>query len=66
MYVVCKEHLTVAIDDFVDVYEQPPDLHELERISFTEWDTPSTCDYCDIKPVYLVVWQKKIDSGELK
>lgn len=55
MYTVCTEHLTEAIDEFVDTFEQPPDIYELDRISFTKWDAPSTCDFCDKKPVYLVV-----------
>ncbi|SET01259.1 CxxH/CxxC protein, BA_5709 family [Natronincola peptidivorans] len=55
MYVVCNEHLDNAIDDFVDVYEQPPDLYELGSVTFTEWDVPKTCDFCDHFPRYLVV-----------
>jgi len=55
MYVVCNEHLTEAIDDFVDVYEQPPDIYELDSVSFTDWITPSRCDKCDKLPKYLVV-----------
>ncbi|SDL13704.1 CxxH/CxxC protein [Natronincola ferrireducens] len=55
MYVVCNEHLDVAIDEFVDVYEQPPDLYELEAVSFTDWMTPKTCDFCDHLPKYLIV-----------
>ena len=27
MYVVCPEHLDQAIDEFVEVYEMPPDLY---------------------------------------
>lgn len=55
MYVTCNKHLEQAIDDFVQVYEQPPDLYELEKVSFTEWITPKTCDYCDHIPIYLIV-----------
>ncbi|WZL73076.1 CxxH/CxxC protein [Clostridiaceae bacterium 35-E11] len=55
MYVVCAEHLTEAIDEFVEVYEQPPDLYELDKVTFTDWTSPHTCDFCDIPPKYLVV-----------
>jgi len=55
MYVTCNKHLEEGIEDFVEVYEQPPDLYELEKVSFTEWVAPKTCDYCDRIPKYLVV-----------
>ena len=55
MYVVCDEHLSDAIDDFVEVYEQPPDLYELEKVSFTDWISPHKCDFCVRTPKYLVV-----------
>lgn len=55
MYVVCEEHLPNGIDDFVEVYEQPPDIYELDKVSFTEWTSPNNCDFCDKDPKYLVV-----------
>ncbi|WP_353893250.1 CxxH/CxxC protein [Proteinivorax hydrogeniformans] len=55
MYVVCKDHLYEAIDDFVDVYEMPPDLYRLGEVTFTDWAQPSYCDMCSNPPVYLVV-----------
>jgi len=55
MYVVCPEHLSEAIDDFVEVYEQPPDLYELDKVSFTDWTSPHVCDFCELSPKYLVV-----------
>ncbi|WP_084489645.1 CxxH/CxxC protein [Clostridiisalibacter paucivorans] len=55
MYVVCNEHLNQAIDEFLEIYEQPPDVYELGKISFTDWSSPSTCDFCDVPPKYLVV-----------
>lgn len=55
MYVVCNKHLEDAIDEFVDVYEQPPDLYQLDQLSFTDWMTPKCCDYCSDAPKYLVV-----------
>ena len=55
MYVTCNKHLEEGIEDFVEVYEQPPDLYELDKVKFTEWVAPKTCDYCDRVPKYLVV-----------
>ncbi len=55
MYVVCVEHIDQAIDDFVEVYESPPDIYLLEELSFTAWTAPATCDLCQRKPIYLVV-----------
>lgn len=55
MFVVCNEHLNEAIDEFVDVYEQPPDVYELAKVSFTDWTSPNTCDKCDHVPRFLVV-----------
>ena len=55
MYVVCNKHLEEAIENFVDVYEQPPDLYKLEKVSFTDWMTPKCCDFCDKNPSYLIV-----------
>lgn len=55
MYVVCTEHLEQAIDEFVDVYETPPDLYELEAVSLTDWSAPTHCTFCERPPKYLVV-----------
>lgn len=55
MYVVCSKHLEEAIDEFIEVYEQPPDLYELETITFTEWTAPTCCHFCDTIPKYLIV-----------
>lgn len=55
MYVVCGEHLGQAIDEFVDVYEEPPDLCLLESVRFTAWTAPQHCDFCVRPPLYLVV-----------
>jgi len=55
MYIVCGEHLDRAIDDFVEVYETSPDLYLLEKVKFTDWNSPKTCDFCEHIPTYLVV-----------
>ncbi|GFN37149.1 CxxH/CxxC protein [Tepidimicrobium xylanilyticum] len=55
MYVVCNEHLENAIDDFIEIYEQPPDIYELEKVTFTDWASPRNCNYCGNLPKYLVV-----------
>lgn len=55
MYTVCEEHLERALDEFVEIYEACPDVHILEKITFTEWEAPSCCDFCSQKPIFLVV-----------
>jgi CxxH/CxxC protein (TIGR04129 family) len=55
VYVVCSKHLEEAIDEFVEIYEMPPDIYRLGEVSFTDWTAPSTCDFCDAPPKYLVV-----------
>ncbi|AFS79819.1 CxxH/CxxC protein, BA_5709 family [Gottschalkia acidurici 9a] len=55
MYVVCNEHLEDALDEFVDDYEQSPDIYELDKVSFTDWSSPHKCDYCNDPPRFLVV-----------
>ena len=55
MYVVCEEHLEDAIDEFVDQFEDAPDIHLLKDITFTQWTAPHACHYCSLTPKYLVV-----------
>ncbi len=44
MYVVCKEHLELAIDRFVDEYEEAPDIIDLQQTAFTAWTPPERCE----------------------
>ncbi|MFD2615299.1 CxxH/CxxC protein [Paenibacillus gansuensis] len=55
MYVVCKDHLELAIDKFVDEYEDAPDLVDLECTHFNHWDPPAHCEQCAQKGKFLVV-----------
>jgi len=55
LYVVCEEHLERALDEFVEIYEACPDVHILEKVSFTDWEAPCSCDFCSKSPQYLVV-----------
>ncbi|QHW32231.1 CxxH/CxxC protein [Paenibacillus rhizovicinus] len=57
MYCVCKEHVELAIDKFVDEYEDAPDIVDLMKTKFTEWEAPATCELgqCDHIAEYLVV-----------
>jgi len=55
MYCVCKEHVELAIDKFVDEYEDAPDIVDLNTTAFTEWTAPESCDLCGRKAEYLVV-----------
>ena len=55
MYVVCMEHIEDAIDEFVVEYEQSPDIHALDKVSFTDWTSPEKCEFCDKNHRFLVV-----------
>lgn len=55
MYVCCKEHLELAIDEFVNEFEDAPDIYRLNEVSFTAWTVPARCDFCNEFPVFLVV-----------
>ncbi len=55
MFVVCREHLEEAIDEFVESYGAAPDVHLLAATRFTDWSPPGHCQYCGQEPVYLVI-----------
>ncbi|MDT9725267.1 CxxH/CxxC protein [Xylanibacillus composti] len=55
MYVVCREHLELAIEQFLDEYEEAPDVVDLEDTHFAAWDPPKQCERCDKPGQYLVV-----------
>lgn len=55
MYCVCEEHLSRAIDVFLEEYEDAPDVYKLDQLNFTEWHSPDTCEYCKDRPIYLIV-----------
>ena len=55
MYAVCKEHVEMAIDEFMDEYLQVPDLYLLNELKFRDWIPPSECWFCDASPEYLVI-----------
>jgi CxxH/CxxC protein (TIGR04129 family) len=55
MFVVCQEHLDIAIDEFVDEYEDAPDLVDLEEVRFKAWEPPKQCERCGKPAKYLVV-----------
>ncbi len=55
MYVVCKEHLELAIDMFVDEYEDAPDIVDLKETEFADWDPPAKCAECEKSGEFLVV-----------
>lgn len=55
MYCVCKDHLELAIDRFVDEYEDAPDIVDLTETTFPAWEPPAHCNECSAPPRYLVV-----------
>ncbi len=55
MFVVCRNHVEQAIDEFIDMHETPPDVYRLDSVSFTDWTVPKQCDRCGEAPEFLVV-----------
>jgi CxxH/CxxC protein (TIGR04129 family) len=55
MYVVCKEHIELAIDRFVDEYEEPPDIVDLQETHFRSWEPPAHCHECEKEARFLIV-----------
>jgi CxxH/CxxC protein (TIGR04129 family) len=55
MFVVCKDHLELAIDQFVDEYEDAPDIVDLEVVKFSKWEPPAHCERCAEPARFLVV-----------
>ncbi|MBP1906300.1 CxxH/CxxC protein [Paenibacillus turicensis] len=55
MIIVCKDHVELALDMFVDEYEEAPDVVDLKETKFASWDPPVTCQECDKKAEFLVV-----------
>ncbi|WP_373230327.1 CxxH/CxxC protein [Cohnella sp.] len=55
MYCVCLEHVELAIDKFVDEYEEAPDLVNLQTTEFSAWQPPEHCEWCGNSAKILVV-----------
>lgn len=47
MFVVCKEHIEDAIDEFLVDYEESPDIFTLEYIKQIDFKIPETCHFCE-------------------
>ena len=55
-FIVCdEEHIEVALDEFVDEFEEAPDVVLVDKEEFTSWKAPVECRYCGQKPRYLLV-----------
>jgi CxxH/CxxC protein (TIGR04129 family) len=55
MYCVCREHVELAIDKFVDEYEDAPDLVNLQTTVFSDWTPPTHCEWCESAAEVLVI-----------
>ncbi|AZS18000.1 CxxH/CxxC protein [Paenibacillus lutimineralis] len=55
MYVVCKDHVEVAIDKFIKEFEEAPDVVDLEHTKFIDWEPPVKCEECQHEARFLVV-----------
>ncbi|GGN95067.1 CxxH/CxxC protein [Saccharibacillus kuerlensis] len=55
MYCVCKQHIENALEQFLDEYEEAPDLVNLKETEFSDWDPPVQCAHCEAPAEVLVV-----------
>lgn len=55
MQCVCKDHVEIAIDEFVDEYEEAPDIVDLQKTQFAHWAPPTHCEHCQAEARFLVV-----------
>jgi CxxH/CxxC protein (TIGR04129 family) len=55
MYCVCREHVELAIDKFVDEYEDAPDIVSLQTTTFSAWQPPEHCEWCENAAEVLVI-----------
>ncbi|MFD0621368.1 MULTISPECIES: CxxH/CxxC protein [Paenibacillus] len=55
MYVVCKDHVELAIDRFVDEFEDAPDVVDLNEVDFPQWKPPVKCMECEHEAKFLIV-----------
>lgn len=56
MLVVCKEHLELAIDRFVDEYEAAPDIMDVSEVHVRSRNSPPVCEEkgCSCQARYVV------------
>jgi CxxH/CxxC protein (TIGR04129 family) len=55
LFICCDEHLEIAIDQFVDDYEDAPDIYQLADVHFTDWVAPVHCQFCQEESKYIVL-----------
>ncbi|GAX89094.1 CxxH/CxxC protein [Effusibacillus lacus] len=53
MITACKEHVEFAIDEFVDTYEEAPELRLIEETTVFE-EPRSKCKFCGEPAAYLL------------
>jgi CxxH/CxxC protein (TIGR04129 family) len=51
----CEKHLDEAIDDFVDQYQEPPEIIFCNDTADTRNIPLTVCNYCNEKAIYALV-----------
>jgi|GEM_PF-138798 len=54
MFCVCREHVELAIDKFVDRYEDAPDLIDAKAAAQAGGQLPDRCEWCE-RPAEILV-----------
>lgn len=65
MFVCCMEHAEIAIEEFVNQFEEAPDIYQLKETHFSDWDPPQSCEWCEHSPVLLLVQVRKGVTDQL-
>lgn len=53
MIATCADHVEIALDEFVDTYEEPPEM-ELITESKVEMERPVKCHFCGKEAQFLL------------
>ncbi len=63
MFIVCSAHIERAIDDFVNMTGEPPELLTLEQANLAPGRCPGKCNFCPAAPAYVVVRARPDESA---
>lgn len=54
MFLACNDHLDLAIDEFTEKYQEPPDLFLVTQIKNQVFLGDTKCSFCGEEAVYVV------------
>lgn len=54
MFYACHEHLDLAIDEYIEKYQEPPELFLVTQIKNSVGEGENICSFCIREAVYVV------------